>query len=107
MSDSKGMIFFVTVSKEELGEKLARGLVESKIAACVNIIRNISSIYRWKGDIEKDEEFLMIIKTSEAKSSELMNYINQHHTYDTPECVGIKIEKGLPKYLKWISDSTQ
>lgn len=107
LSESAGMIFFVTVGKEELGEKLARGLVEEKIAACINIVKNISSIYRWKGDIEMDEEFLMIIKTSATKSNELMNYINKHHPYDTPECVGIKIERGLPKYLEWIAESTK
>ena len=88
----------------EEGEKISRILVENKIAACVNIIKDVYSIYRWKDKIEEANEFLMIIKTSETKSNQLINMINKIHSYETPECVGVKIEIGSKKYLDWINE---
>ena len=97
-------IFIVTVPNLEEGKKIAKVLVESKIAACVNIIQNIISIYRWKGAIEEDNEHLLLIKTNERNSERVMDKINEIHSYDTPECIGFKIEKGSEKYLKWINE---
>ena len=95
-------IFLVTVPKLEEGKKIAKTLVENKIAACVNIIQDIISIYRWKGIIEEDGEHLLVIKTNERNSKLLIDKINEIHSYDTPECIGFKIEKGSEKYLNWI-----
>lgn len=97
-------IFIVTVPNLEEGKKIAKVLVESKIAACVNIIQDIMSIYRWKGTIEKDTEHLLLIKTNERNSDLLVNKIKEIHSYDTPECIGFKIVKGSEKYLKWINE---
>ncbi len=97
-------IYFTTTSSEEEAKKIATYLVKNKIAACVNIIDNIYSIYRWQGKIEENNEYLLIIKTTEEKSSILIQTIEKIHSYDTPECVGIKIENGSQKYLKWIYD---
>ncbi len=97
-------IFLVTVPNIEEGKKLAKVLVESKLAACVNIIHNILSIYRWKGEIEEDNEHLLIIKTSEKNSELIIQKVNELHSYDTPECIGFKIEKGSEKYLNWITE---
>ncbi|MBY8981957.1 MAG: divalent-cation tolerance protein CutA [Candidatus Lokiarchaeota archaeon] len=97
-------IYFSTVSSEEEAKKIATYLVENKVVACVNIINNIASIYTWEGKMEQSKEHLLIIKTSEEKSDELIHTIESLHSYDTPECIGIKIEKGSQKYLKWIKD---
>ncbi len=97
-------IFLVTVPNIEQGKKIAKLLVESKLAACVNIIHNILSIYRWKGQIEEDNEYLLIIKTIEENNDLIIQKINEIHSYETPECVGIKIETGSEKYLKWITE---
>ncbi|MHA1149288.1 MAG: divalent-cation tolerance protein CutA [Promethearchaeota archaeon] len=97
-------IFFVTVGKIDEGKKIAKILVEEKIVACVNIIHNISSIYRWKDNIEEDIEFLLIIKTTEENSDLLIKKIKDLHSYKEPECIGFKIEKGSESYLKWIRD---
>ncbi len=105
MISNNGMIFYVTVPNMELGEFLAEGLVSGKLAACVNIISKIKSIYQWKGKIEKDNEFLLLIKTSEEKADQLIEFIKKNHTYDVPECIGVKIDKGSDTYMKWIMDS--
>jgi len=97
-------IFTVTVPNIEEGKKIAKNLVESKLAACVNIIKDISSVYRWKGEIQEDNEHLLLIKTTEDKSESLIQKINAIHSYETPECIGFKVEKGSQKYLNWIKD---
>ena len=97
-------IYFCTVPTKEEAIKIAKYLVEKKIVACVNILENILSIYTQKKNIEEEKEFLLIIKTNEENSKLLIQTIEEIHSYDTPECVGIKIENGSQKYLKWIND---
>jgi periplasmic divalent cation tolerance protein len=97
-------IFLVTVPSIEEGKKIAKSLVENKLAACVNIIQNIFSIYNWKDNIEEDNEHLLLIKTTDEKSDLIVQKINEIHSYDTPECIGFKIEKGSEKYLEWIKE---
>ena len=97
-------VFFVTVPNIEEGKKIARVLVESKLAACVNIIQNIGSIYSWKGNIEEDNEHLLIIKTKESKGELLIQKVKELHSYSEPECIGLKINRGSESYLNWISE---
>jgi len=97
-------IFLVTVPTIEEGKKIARILVENKLAACVNIIQNIFSIYKWKGNIEEDNEHILLIKTTEEKCDIIIQKISEIHTYNNPECIGFKIEKGSEKYLNWIKE---
>jgi len=95
-------IFLVTVPNFEEGKAIAKVLVEGKLAACVNIIRNVFSIYSWKGNIEEDDEILLLIKTTEEKCDLIINKIKEIHSYELPECIGFKIEKGSVNYLDWI-----
>ena len=97
-------VFLVTVPNLEEGKKIGRLLVEEKLAACANIVKDIFSIYEWKDKIMEDEEHLMLIKTTEENSDKIIQKINEIHSYDTPECIGFKIDKGSKKYLKWIED---
>jgi len=97
-------IFLVTVPTIEEGKKIARILVENKLAACVNIIQNIFSIYKWKGNIEEDNEHILLIKTTDEKCDIIIQKISEIHTYNNPECIGFKIEKGSEKYLNWIKE---
>ena len=97
-------LFTVAVPNIEEGKKIARSLVESRLAACVQIIKDISSVYRWKGEIQEDDEHLLLIKTTEDKSESLIQKINTIHSYSVPECIGFKVEKGSQKYLNWIKD---
>jgi len=97
-------IFLVTVPNIEEGKKIANILVESKLAACVNIIQNVISIYRWQGNIERENEMLLIIKTTENKCDLIVQKVREIHSYSNPECVAFKIEKGSKKYLDWIKE---
>ena len=97
-------LFFVTVGNIDESKQIARTLVEKKLAACVNIIQNITSIYEWKGKIESDNEHLLIIKTSEEKCDLLIQKIQELHSYENPECIGFKIEKGSKAYINWINE---
>jgi len=98
------MLFLVTVPNIEEGKKIAKILVAEKLAACVNIIKDIFSIYEWKEKIMEETEHLLIIKTTEEKSDHIIQKITQIHSYETPECIGFKIKKGSEKYLNWIKD---
>ncbi len=97
-------VFLVTVPNIEEGKRIARVLVESKLAACVNIIQNIQSIYSWKGNIEEDNEHLLIIKTKETKGEFIIQKVKELHSYSEPECIGLKINKGSETYLNWINE---
>ena len=97
-------LFLVTVPTIEEGKSIARILVEANFAACVNIIQNIFSIYTWKGNIEENNEHLLLIKTTEEKSNLVIQKINEIHSYDIPECIAFKIKKGSEKYLNWIKE---
>ena len=97
-------ILLVTVPNIEEGKKIAKLLVESKLAACVNIVHNILSIFRWKGEIEEDDEHLLLIKTIEENNELIIQKINELHSYEIPECIGFKIEIGSQKYLNWITE---
>ncbi|MFX0069793.1 MAG: divalent-cation tolerance protein CutA [Candidatus Hermodarchaeota archaeon] len=97
-------IFLVTVPNIEEGKKIGKYLVENKIAACVNIIHNIFSIYEWKNEIQEDNEHLLLIKTTENKIDVLINEVLKIHSYENPECIALKIENGSKKYLNWIRE---
>ncbi|MHA1282851.1 MAG: divalent-cation tolerance protein CutA [Promethearchaeota archaeon] len=101
---SEVYVYFITTGNLNEAKKIARVLVEEKIAACVNIVQNIISIYEWKGNIEEDNEFLLILKTNGVKGELLEKRIKKLHSYEVPECIGFKIEKGSEKYLKWVND---
>ena len=105
MDEISPMIFFVTAPNYDVAQNLAYKIIEDKIGACVNILKPITSIYRWKDKIEKEEECLMIIKT--ASPEILSEFIKNNHPYEVPECVGFEIQKGLPKYMEWIVESSK
>ena len=96
-------IFLVTVPNIDEGKKIANILIESRLAACVNIIQNVFSIYRWKGNVERESESLLIIKTIGKNCDLLIQKVVEIHSYSNPECVAFKIEKGSKKYLDWIN----
>jgi len=94
---------FVTVPNEELAQKLARGLVEQKLAACVNIIPGIKSVYEWQGKIEQDGELLLMIKTRTSRIADVSKYVRENHSYDVAEVISTPIDNGNQPYLDWIS----
>jgi periplasmic divalent cation tolerance protein len=105
MTDKR--IVLTTTSSEEEARKIAHALVDRQLAACVNIVPQIESVYRWQGKVESAREWLLLIKTSAEKFSAVRDALRELHSYDLPECIAIKIEDGSPDYLQWIADSVR
>jgi periplasmic divalent cation tolerance protein len=103
MTDKR--IVLSTTGSEEEARKIARHLVERQLAACVNIVPHIESIYRWEGKVESAREWLLLIKTTAGKFSAVRDAIRELHSYDLAESVVLNIEDGSPEYLQWIESS--
>ena len=103
---SHELIVFVTTPNNDQAARIADALVSERLAACVNIVAAIESIYRWAGKVTRDSETLMIIKTTEERYAELERRVKELHSYSTPEVVAIRIERGSEQYLNWLRDST-
>ena len=100
------IIVFITASKEDEAVTIAKALVEARLAGCVNIIRNLRSIYRWQGNIEDDKEVLMIAKTKKKLFKALEKKVKELHSYTVPEIIAMPITEGSKDYLKWLNDAT-
>jgi periplasmic divalent cation tolerance protein len=101
------MMIYVTAKNAAEAETIGSALVEEKLVACVNIIDNMRSIYRWKGAIERAGEAVLIAKTKEALVPQVIERIRSLHSYETPCIEAIPIVNGNPAYLKWIHDETR
>jgi periplasmic divalent cation tolerance protein len=103
MTDEK-LIISTAGSKEE-ASRIAHALVEQRLAACVNIVGPIDSVYRWQEKIESAPEFLLLIKSISAKSATAVAHIRELHSYELPEAIEINIDGGNAEYLKWIGEN--
>jgi periplasmic divalent cation tolerance protein len=99
------LVVLVTVPSSEEGTRLARIVVESRLAACVNVIPGVTSIYRWEGRVEESGECLLIMKSDADRYPDLEDRIRSLHPYDVPEIIALPVEKGSPAYLDWIRRS--
>lgn len=106
MEQTEYCVVFMTCSSEEEAAKIAGALVVEKLAACVNIIPRIRSIYSWKGKIEDDAETMMIAKTRTANFDALKAAVAALHSYDTPEIIMLPLQGGSEKYLAWLAENT-
>lgn len=96
------LIVFTTTSTAD-AEQLAEAIVDTKLAACVQIIPSIKSIYVWQGELQKEEESLLLIKTLPEKYAELESFIKANHSYDVPEIVAVEAERVSGDYFAWAS----
>jgi len=103
MTDKR--IVLSTAGSADEARKIAGHLVENQLAACVNVVPNIQSIYRWQGKVESSQEWLLLIKTTAEKVDDVRDVIRELHSYDLPECIAIAIEDGSADYLQWIGES--
>lgn len=101
------VVIMVTASSRRECSKIARRLIDEKLAACVNISHPIQSVYRWEGKIEQSKEFLMFIKTKRELFQQVRAEIALVHSYHTPEIICLPIIEGSPNYLQWVSDSVR
>lgn len=104
---SEARIVLTTVGDEQKAEAFAAALVERKLAACVNIVGPIRSIYRWKGKVERDSEYLLILKTTAEQAARLEAVFKELHPYELPERVELSLEGGSEEYLAWITAEVQ
>jgi periplasmic divalent cation tolerance protein len=95
---------YCTVPSTETGKKIGRTLVDTKLAACANLIPNVVSVFRAKGQMHEDPECMMIITTTEEKKAGLMQKIKEMHPYDIPEIIFLPITDGFPPYFQWLTD---
>ena len=103
MTDKR--IVLTTAGSEEEARKIARHLVEKRLAACVNIIPQIESIYRWQGKVDSSREWLLLVKTTDERFPAVRDAIRELHSYELPECVVLNIEDGSSEYLQWLTSS--
>jgi len=96
------LVVLCTVGKVEDAEWMAREVVERHLAACVNVLPPMTSVYRWKGEIERNEEVLMVIKTTADRFDALREAILSMHNYELPEVIAIQITAGHAPYLAWL-----
>jgi periplasmic divalent cation tolerance protein len=96
-----------TCPDQDTAEALAESLVVNRLAACVNILPSLVSVYRWEGQIERAEEALLLIKTTGERIPELINWIEREHPYDVPEVISHPIADGHPGYLEWVRKCTK
>jgi len=101
------LMVFVTAGNAEEASMIGQTLVEEKLIACVNIIPRIRSIYWWKGEICKEEEHLLLMKTRSSLFPSLKDRVRELHSYEVPEITAIPIAHGLPEYLEWVVENTR
>lgn len=100
MTDAR--IMLTTAGTREEADRLARAIVERELAACVNIVGPMKSVYRWKGKIESADEFLLIIKSTEDAFDRIRDAVRELHSYELPEFIELAITRGEGKYLSWL-----
>ena len=101
------LLCFCTCPDAATAERIARMLVGERLAACVNVVPGLRSVYRWKGAIEHAEEALLLIKTRPERMPGLQERLLQLHPYELPELVAVEADSGLPAYLQWVADETR
>ena len=105
MTDKR--VVLSTAGSEDEARKIAHHLVEHQLAACVNIIPGIESIYRWQGKVESAREWLLLIKTTAERFAAVRDALREVHSYEVPECIAIEIKDGSAEYLQWIGESVK
>jgi periplasmic divalent cation tolerance protein len=104
MPDTDAIVVFMTAANGEEASRLAEMLVGAHLAACVQILPEMESVYRWQGKIERQSEILLIAKTTRAKFVELEREVRALHSYYTPEIIAVPVVDGSPSYLQWLKD---
>jgi len=100
-------ILFSTVKSAQTAEMIASRVVEERLAACVNVLPGVSSYFRWKGEIQNEQEFMLILKTSTDRLRKLIERIKNLHPYEVPEIVSLSVEEGYQPFLDWVERETR
>lgn len=106
MADSVCAVFVSGPDRETL-VRIGRALVEERLVACVNVLPEVTSIYRWEGEVNVDGEALAMIKTTHGRVTAVCQRVAELHPYDLPECVAVDVAAGAERYLDWVRESVQ
>jgi periplasmic divalent cation tolerance protein len=106
MAEPDVVVVLVTVPNAEAGRMIAGAIVDERLAACVNVVGPIRSIYRWEGAVRDDEEYLLVVKTRATLLPTLETRVRGLHDYDLPEVVALPVSGGSARYLDWVRVST-
>lgn len=101
------IVVLTTVGTEDEANRLATELVHRRLAACVNITRGVSSVFRWQGEIQRDSEYMLVIKTMEDRFGEVSETICSQHSYECPEILAMNAQPGDMRFLQWLEESTR
>lgn len=104
--DSSALVVFCTCPDQAVADHIAATLVDERLAACVNLVAGITSIYRWENQVQRDSEYLLIIKTRQAVYPRLETRLQQLHPYEVPEIIALPIQAGAAAYLHWLAANT-
>ena len=99
-------LVYITVGNEDEAKKIAKILVNERLAACVNIYK-VESVYRWRGELVEDKELVLIAKTTDNKVEKIIKRVKEVHSYELPCIISFKIDKGLEEFIKWVEESTK
>jgi periplasmic divalent cation tolerance protein len=99
------VVIFITSAGKTEATMIAKALLKSKLAACVNIVDKVESFFRWQGKIDRAREYLLIVKSVKANLPRVCRLVKSLHSYDVPEIIAVEIAGGSKKYLDWINDS--
>ena len=107
MKEADRVIVLITAGTEEEAHKIAKLLVKERRAACVNIVPNVDSLFRWEGKIDSADESLLLVKTRASLLSEIIGLVKEVHSYQVPEIIAMPIIGGSEEYLKWLDSACQ
>lgn len=100
------LVCFCTCPSLEVARALARTVVESRLAACVNVLPGVTSVYRWQDEVQEDAEVLLIVKTTAGAYPQLEETVRARHPYELPELIAVPVSRGISQYLSWLTDAT-
>ncbi|MFH2106094.1 MAG: divalent-cation tolerance protein CutA, partial [Candidatus Micrarchaeota archaeon] len=98
------LIVYNTCLDKEVAEKIAKHLIQNKLAACINLIKIEKSIYEWKGKLCEEPEYLLMIKIKDSNYAAIEKEIKKLHSYETTEIIAVKVEKGIKEYVDWVDE---
>ncbi|MBN1213178.1 MAG: divalent-cation tolerance protein CutA [candidate division Zixibacteria bacterium] len=99
-------VVYISIPRDE-AKNMAKGIVENRLAACVNIIPKIESFFWWDDNVQYDEEALLIVKTTDSKFSDMMEYVLENHPYELPEIIGLPLVAAFPDYVNYVKAETE
>lgn len=107
MKNPQAKLILTTTGSKEEAERIAQILVQEQLAACVNVLGPMRSVYRWQGNVDSAEEFLLLIKTTALAAAQVQARVRDLHSFELPEILEVTVEGGSAPYLKWIADSVK